>query len=117
MQIIIYFFVTLVLVSGLFIMLTSDNYLRKIIGLILFQTSIVLFYITLAKLVKTPIHINFNNSHKFFNPLPQALMLTAIVVGFSTMSLGLGLIRKIYTEYGTLSEIEITQKEDNDFIN
>jgi multisubunit Na+/H+ antiporter MnhC subunit len=40
-------------------------------------------------------------------------MLTAIVVGFSTMSVGLALIYKIYKEYGTISESAITQQEDN----
>jgi multisubunit Na+/H+ antiporter MnhC subunit len=36
-------------------------------------------------------------------------MLTAIVVGFATLSVGLALIYQIHKEYGTISENEIRQ--------
>lgn len=118
MQNIIYFFAALVLVTGLFIMLTSDNYLRKIIGLGIFQSSVLLFYIALGKVSGAILPIDIcsnlvNCPYNFSSPLPHVLMLTAIVVGFSTMSVGLALIYKIYKEYGTISESATTQQEDN----
>ena len=118
MQNIIYFFAALVLVTGLFIMLTSDNYLRKIIGIGIFQSSVLLFYISLGKVSGAflPIDICPNSANCPYNissPPPHLLMLTAILVGFSTMSVGLALIYKIYKEYGTISESAITQQEDN----
>jgi len=39
-------------------------------------------------------------------------MLTAIVVGFATMSVGLALIYQIHEEYGSVLESEITQSEE-----
>ncbi len=118
MQNIIYFFAVLVLVTGLFIMLTSDNYLRKILGLGIFQSSVLFFYIALGKVSGAILPIDIcpnlaNCPYNFSSPLPHVLMLTAIVVGFSTMSVGLALIYKIYKEYGTISESAITQQEDN----
>jgi multicomponent Na+:H+ antiporter subunit C len=43
----------------------------------------------------------------FSNPLPQVLILTAIVVGVSTLSLGLAMVVRISECYGTIEENEI----------
>ena len=45
----------------------------------------------------------------FSNPLPQVLILTAIVVGISTMALGLGLVVRIKEEYDSIEEDEIQE--------
>lgn len=55
---ILYFFTLLVLVSGLFIMLTSDNYVRKIIGLSVMQSSVLIFYLMLGKVVEVLYQLN-----------------------------------------------------------
>ena len=117
MENIIYFFAVLVLATGLFIMLTSDNYLRKIIGLGIFQSSVLLFYIALGKINTGILPIDIcaklsNCPYNFSSPLPQVLMLTAIVVGFATMSVGLALIYQIYKEYGSILESDIHERED-----
>lgn len=114
MQNLIYFFAVIILTSGLFIMLTSDNFIRKIIGLGIFQSSVLIFYIALGKTANgiVPIDICANTvscSHIFSSPLPHVLMLTAIVVGFATMSVGLALIYQVHKEYGTILESEINQ--------
>lgn len=112
----IYFFAVIVLASGLFIMLTSDNYLRKIIGIGIFQNAVLIFYIALGKISSgiVPIDICNNNGqlldkcpYLLSSPLPHVLMLTAIVVGFATMSVGLSLIYQMYKSYGNISEQEI----------
>ena len=43
----------------------------------------------------------------YTNPLPHVLILTAIVVGIATTSLGLALIVRIREEFGTIEEDEI----------
>lgn len=118
MQNLIYFFAVIILTSGLFIMLTSDNFIRKIIGLAVFQSSVLIFYIALGKTVNgiVPIDIcqsGINCDNVFSSPLPHVLMLTAIVVGFATMSVGLALVYQIHKEYGTILESEIN-KDDED---
>lgn len=97
-------------------MLTADSFLRKIIGLGIFQNSVLIFYIALGKVHDgiVPIDIcngNINCAHVYSSPLTHVLMLTAIVVGFATMSVGLALIYQIRNEYGTIleSKIEVGQ--------
>ena len=99
-------------------MLTSDNYVRKIIGLGIFQSSILIFYIALGKIENgiIPIDIcnNINNcTYQFSSPLPHVLMLTAIVVGFATLSVGLALILAMHKEFGTILESEISTNLDS----
>lgn len=82
---------------GLYIVLASKNSMKKLFGLSLFQTSVLWFYISIGKILggSPPICANAicNNLHS--NPLPQVLMLTAIVVGVATISLGFALLIKI----------------------
>jgi len=98
-------------------MLTSDNYVRKIIGLGIFQSAVLIFYIALGKVTsgQVPIYRSdiIGNSH-YSSPLPQVLMLTAIVVGFATLSVGLALIYQIFKQFDTISEKTINEAEDND---
>lgn len=115
----IYFFASLILTAGLFIMLTSDNYVRKIIGLGIFQSSVLVFYIAIGKVSNgiVPIDICSHESscpHIFSSPLPHVLMLTAIVVGFATLSVGLALIYQMYNEFGSISETKINEDAAND---
>ena len=114
----IYIFAVLVLASGLFIMITSDNYVRKIIGLGIFQNSVLIFYIALAKIDEGIVPIDIcakveTCKYVFSSPLPHVLMLTAIVVGFATMSVGLSLIYQIHNEFGTMSESKIIEMQEN----
>ena len=48
-----------------------------------------------------------NKDSLYSNPLPHVLILTAIVVGVATTALGLALILRIKSEYGTIEEDEI----------
>jgi multicomponent Na+:H+ antiporter subunit C len=116
MQHFIYIIAVIVLSSGLFIMLTSDNFVRKIIGLGVFQSSVLIFYIALGKAREGILPIDLCQKisvcpHIYSSPIPHVLMLTAIVVGFATMSVGLALIYQIKREYGTVNESEIEQKD------
>ena len=88
----------------------------------IFQTGIILFYISMgAKMGSTIPILNDPKSYApidaagYANPLTQILMLTAIVVGVATLGLGLTLARKVYEEYGSFNEDEILEKiKDSD---
>ena len=111
---IIYFSSLIIMVLGLFMMLTSDNYLRKIIGLGVFQSSVLIFYVAFGKVIAGAPPILTSNVSIYSSPLPAVLMLTAIVVGFATMSVGLALIYKIHKQFGTINESEIIIREIDD---
>jgi len=50
---------------------------------------------------------------KYSNPLPHVLILTAIVVGVATTSLGLALVVRINEAYGTIEEDQILRQDDD----
>ena len=53
---------------------------------------------------------NIFSAEAYINPVPHALMLTAIVVSLGTTGVGLALLMKIKDIYGTIEEDEITGK-------
>ena len=103
------------LLWGLYIMLTHHHVVRKLIGMYLVQTSVMLFFISLSAKVGGMVAIVIPtdgpvNPESYANPLPPALMLTAIVVGVATLGVSLALAVRIYRRYGTLEEAEIHQR-------
>jgi multicomponent Na+:H+ antiporter subunit C len=48
----------------------------------------------------------------YSNPIPHVLILTAIVVGIATTSLGLALVVRINEAYGTIEEDEIHEQDE-----
>ena len=87
----IYIVAIIVFLSGLYMMLTSRNCIRKIIGLGIFQNSILIFYIAPGKASNGVPPIDYGSAVSYSAPLPHVLMLTAIVVGFATLAVGLAL--------------------------
>jgi multicomponent Na+:H+ antiporter subunit C len=47
----------------------------------------------------------------YSNPIPHALMLTAIVVGVATMGVALAIVVNIRDKYGTIDEHDIEAME------
>jgi multicomponent Na+:H+ antiporter subunit C len=101
---------------GLYAMIAKRNLVKKIIGMSIFQTAIILFYISAAvkRDATLPIIMHGHNgghaaahAADFINPLPHVLMLTAIVVSVATLGVALSLAVKVYREYNTLEEDEI----------
>ena len=99
------------LMIGFYAVIAKLNLIKKLIGLSLFQAAVFLLYITMGKVEggTAPIFTSANAEGLFSNPLPQVLILTAIVVGISTTALGLGIVVRIKEEYGTIEENEIQE--------
>ena len=103
-----YLIVILLLMMGLFIVISHENLVKKLVGLSIFQTSVFLFYITLGRVSggTAPILTDAPDT-VYSNPLPHVLILTAIVVGVATIALGLALILRINEAFGSIEEDEI----------
>lgn len=99
-----------IMMVGLYAVISRNHLVKKVLGLGLFQTGIFLMYITLA--VKddagAPI-LQQGVEASYVNPLPHVLILTAIVVSLSTMAVALGLVIGIKEEYGTVEADEVAQ--------
>jgi len=103
-----YLIVILLMMIGLFLVISRANLVKKLVGLSIFQTSVFLFYITLGRVSggTAPILTDAVDT-VYSNPLPHVLILTAIVVGVATTALGLALILRIKESFGSIEEDEI----------
>ena len=134
-----YWIYIILMMIGLYAMISKNNLIKKLIGMSIFQTAIILFYVSIGVKSNSGIPIldletqhefheveHLNHEHEehpeefpdvtpyprinpddYANPLPHVLMLTAIVVGVSTLGLALAIAQKIYYEYGSIEEDEI----------
>jgi len=106
----------ILMMIGIYAIITKNNLIKKIIGMSIFQTAIILFYVSTAykKGASIPI-IAHGSEHQdvvaahYINPLPHVLMLTAIVVGVATLGVALALAMKVYKQYETVEEDEINK--------
>jgi len=95
---------------GLYIMISRGNLVKKVMGMNIFQTSVIMLYVSMGKVEggTPPILIEGATDVVYSNPVPHVLMLTAIVVGVATTAVGLALAVRIKEAYGTVEEDEIT---------
>ncbi|MBL4679380.1 MAG: cation:proton antiporter subunit C [Pseudomonadales bacterium] len=107
-----YWVVVVLMMIGFYIVIAHGNLVKKIVGLTIFQTSVFIFYISIAKVEGGTAPILHAGIEVYSNPLPHVLILTAIVVGISTTALGLALTVRIKEAYGSIEESEI-QSQDN----
>lgn len=115
-----------IMLIGLYGLIAKNNLVKKVVGLGIFQTSIILFYVSIsvkegatipifehhgpAPEAHHAIHEAAINLAEYANPLPHVLMLTAIVVGVATFGVALALVERIYREYGTIEEHEVLNR-------
>lgn len=89
----LYNFAIILFCVGLYITLASEDNIKKLFGLSLFQNSVLWFYIALGKVNNgIPPILSDNTINSYSNPLPHVLMLTAIVVGVATIAVGFILV-------------------------
>ena len=114
-----YWLFIILMMTGLFIIMSRGNLIKKVVGLNIFQTSVFMFYISIGKVSGGtapifPTDMNILPSAVYSNPLPHVLILTAIVVGVATTALALALIIRIREVFGTIEDDEITRIELNE---
>jgi multicomponent Na+:H+ antiporter subunit C len=110
-----YWFIIILLMIGLYGMIMKKNLVKKLIGMTIFQASIILFFIAGATKFDATVPIftpSIPNTDvaNYINPLPHALMLTAIVVGVATLGVAFSLLVLIYNRYKTIDEQELIEK-------
>ena len=115
-----YWLFIILMMTGLYIVVARGNLVKKIVGLNIFQVSVFMLYISIGKITggTAPIYpVNLKGYIEpdptiiYSNPLPHVLILTAIVVGIATTSLGLALIIRIREAYDTIEEEDILKIE------
>ena len=104
-----YLAVITLMMIGLYIAISRGNLVKKVMGVNVFQASVILLYVSMGKVRggTAPILIDGVEAVVYSNPVPHVLMLTAIVVGVASTALGLALVVRIKEAYGTVEEDEI----------
>lgn len=108
----VYWAIIVLMMTGLYAVISRDNLVKKIMGLNLFQSSAIFFFIAMGKIKggTAPILLGHGDEHAevlYSNPVPHVLMLTAIVVGVAVTALALALVMRIQDAYGTVEEDEL----------
>jgi len=98
---------------GLYIVVVKKNLIKVIIGLSIMDTGINLFLITVGY-IKDGTAPVFSKpgleESTMVDPVPQALVLTAIVIGVAVLALALSLAIRLYKHYGTLNLRKIKEQ-------
>lgn len=93
----------LLFLVGLYGVLTKRNVIKIVISLTIMEISIFLF-LTLVGYVDlgdAPIIVKGQAQVLFVDPLPQAMVLTAIVIGLATNAMLLAMAIRLFRKYGT----------------
>jgi len=110
-----YWVIIILMMTGLYTIIARSNMVKTIIGLNIFQVSVIFLYITMGKVQggTAPIFVEGATEPVVYsNPVPHVLMLTAIVVGVATTAVALALVIRIHEAYGTIEEDEIGRIEE-----
>ncbi|MBN1884240.1 MAG: NADH-quinone oxidoreductase subunit K [Candidatus Krumholzibacteriota bacterium] len=112
---ILYFLSLVLLVMGLYCLIAKKNIVKKIIGITITEYSINLFLVLLGYRQGgvAPILLKGMKSGEIVehavDPLPQALVLTSIVIGLGVLALMVSMCLRIYEKYKTFDMSEINR--------
>ncbi|WP_010477876.1 NADH-quinone oxidoreductase subunit K [Thermococcus zilligii] len=106
----VYYFgaISLILI-GLYAVLVKKNLLKILVGLSIMETGVNLLLISIGYVSgrSAPILSEGIGPNQAVDPIPQALVLTAIVIGVATTAMALSAAIILYEKYGTLNVDEI----------
>ncbi|MDH3383506.1 MAG: cation:proton antiporter subunit C [Deltaproteobacteria bacterium] len=110
----VYWSIIALLIIGLYGMMFKNNMAKKLIGMIIFQVSIIMFYVASAVKWAATVPVldpatGVADAAKYISPLQHCLMLTAIVVGVATSGVAFSLAILIHRNYKTLEESDLLE--------
>lgn len=115
-----YAVIIVLMMVGLYAVIATGNLVKRLVGLSIFQTSVFLLYISISKVFagappifdyKEMAYDRLDPNAVYSNPLPHVLILTAIVVGVATLSVGLALVVRIREAYGSIEDDTIAEAD------
>jgi multicomponent Na+:H+ antiporter subunit C len=102
-----YVIIVALMMIGLYMVMSSSNLVKKLIGLNVFQTSVFFLYISFGYIDGGAGPVFAEGVTVYSNPLTHVLILTAIVVGVATTAVGLALAIRIKESFGTIEEDDL----------
>ena len=108
-----YWAAIVLMMIGLYTLIARHHLIKKLMGLNLFQVSVIMYYVSMGKVRggTAPILVEGAPITAYSNPVPHVLMLTAIVVGVATTAVGLALAVRIREAYGSVEEDDLDKAD------
>ena len=109
----IYSLVMILFFLGVYGMVLSKNYMKKLMAMNVMQVAVIFFYLCFAQKDRAMIPIQngiTTDPNAYINPLPHGLMLTAIVVSLGTTGVAIALLMRIKEIYGSVEEVEVLRR-------
>lgn len=109
----IYSLVMILFFLGVYGMVLSKNYMKKLMAMNVMQVAVIYFYLCFAQKDGAMIPIQnalTTDPNAYINPLPHGLMLTAIVVSLGTTGVAIALLMRIKEIYGSVEEVEVLRR-------
>lgn len=105
----VYFLSFILFLIGIYCIATKKNLIKIIVGLAVVEYAVNLFLVLLSYRAggHAPIINLARPDWIYVDPLPQALVLTSIVIGLAVLALMVAIALRIYERYGTLDITEI----------
>jgi len=105
----------LIFITGFIGLISMKNIIKKIIGLNLLNSAVVLLFILEASRIGDNAPILNDKIQNIVDPIPQALMLTAIVIGVCVTALSLAMSVRLYKTTGSLDITIIKERLENEY--
>ena len=109
----LYTLVMILFFLGVYGMVLSKNYMKKLMAMNVMQVAVIYFYLCFAQKDGAMIPIQngiTTDPSMYINPLPHGLMLTAIVVSLGTTGVAIALLMRIKEIYGSVDEVEVLRR-------
>ncbi len=104
------YYISIALIGvGIYGLISQKNLFKHLVSLSIIDTGVNIFLISIGYVEgkEAPIYSIFTPTANFVDPLPQALVLTAIVIGVGILALGAVLVVRVKEKYGTLNVEEM----------
>ena len=101
----------IIVLIGIYGMLSRRNIIKMIMCLYIMNSGVILVFVSVGYVAGGQAAIFEGGLRKLaVDPLPQAMMLTTIVIGLGITALALALAIKMYDEYKTLNTNKLLEK-------
>jgi multicomponent Na+:H+ antiporter subunit C len=95
--------IALIVLTGIAGMILADNLIKKVMCLSILNSALVILFVWGGSLAGSEVPILLAGVRDIVDPLPQAVMLTAIVIGICVTAVALAMVLRINDRWGTVS--------------
>lgn len=100
---------------SIFGLITANNVIKSIVYMIILNGGVITFWIAMGSrlgrippILETPYHLE-NYFYTFADPVPQALMITTIIIGFCVTAINIIMINTLHRKYKTTDWKSLTE--------